>query len=52
MQEKKAQDSKAQKDFKVKYFKDLKDIFNNEYELAQFIHANIEKSRKDLASKK
>ena len=51
-QEKKAQESKAQKDFKVKYFKDLKDIFNNEYELAQFIHANIEKSRKDLASKK
>ena len=48
----KAQASKAQKDFKVKYFKDLKDIFNNEYELAQFIHANIEKSRKDLASKK
>ncbi len=51
-QEKKAQESKAQKDFKEKYFKDLKDIFNNEYELAQFIHANIEKSRKDLASKK
>lgn len=51
-QEKKAQDSKAQKDFKEKYFKDLKDIFNNEYELAQFIHANIEKSRKELAKMK
>jgi len=50
--EKKEQDSKAKKSFKEKYFKDFKSIFNDEYELAQFIHANIEKSRKELAKQK
>ena len=48
-QEKKAQDSKAQKDFKEKYFKSFKDIFNDEYDFAQYLHAKIDADRKAFA---
>jgi len=46
--EKKEQDSKAKKSFKENYFKDFKSIFNDEYELAQFIHAKIDSMRKEF----
>lgn len=50
-----AKQSQAKNDkakFKENYFKDFKDIFNNEYELAQFIHAKIDSMRKELAKQK
>jgi len=44
--EKKEQDKTAKATFKEKYFKDTKDIFNDEYEFAQYLHANLENYRK------
>lgn len=53
--EKQVKDAQLKKDkdsFKENYFKDFKDIFNNEYELAQFIHAKIDSMRKEFAKTK
>ena len=45
LKETQAKNDKAK--FKENYFKDFKDIFENEYELAQFIHAKIDSIRKE-----
>ncbi len=50
--EKKEQDSKAKKSFKEKYFKDLKSIFNNEYDFALYLHARIDAERKAFTKMK
>ena len=51
-QEKKEQDRKAKADFKTKYFKSFKDIFNDEYDFAQYLHAKIDADRKAFAKMK
>ena len=50
--EKKEQDRKAKADFKTKYFKSFKDIFNDEYDFALYLHARIDAERKAFAKMK
>jgi len=46
------QEKDDRKAFKESYTKDFKDIFTNEYEFAQYLHANITKYRADFAKSK
>ena len=46
------QEKDDRKAFKESYTKDFKDIYNNEYDFAQYLHANLAKYRADFAKSK
>lgn len=46
------QEKDDRKAFKESYTKDFKDIFTNEYEFAQYLHANLAKYRADFEKSK
>jgi hypothetical protein len=50
--EKKEQERKDKADFKQKWTDDLKAVYNNEYEFAQYLHANLDNYRKAFLKSK
>lgn len=52
IEETKKQEKTDKKTFKENYFKDLKSVYYDEYEFAQFLHANLENYRKAFQKSK